>query len=268
MAKLVFLGAGRMASAMISGLLRQSIMQPSDIACTCGDDDTGEKLAAQTGISFSRNLADLLVDAETLVLACKPQQLSQLDNALAALTADKLIVSILAGTRIEKLNTRFPDARNIVRAMPNTPGQIGLGATAFCEQSPLDRDDLLSTKRILGALGEVLIELPEVQLDAVTALSGSGPAYVFEFTKALEEAGVSLGLERKTAAQLARQTVIGASALMAANDEDPETLRNHVTSPGGTTQAALESFQAGDLHGIVQQALQAARNRSIELSEH
>ncbi|MEM9227580.1 MAG: pyrroline-5-carboxylate reductase [Verrucomicrobiota bacterium] len=267
MAKLVFLGAGRMASAMINGLLKHNVFSAQDIACTCGDDNTGPSLAEATGISYLQDISSTLPDAHCLILACKPQQLSQLDDALGAQTSGTLVVSILAGTRIEKLDTHFPDARNIVRAMPNTPGQIGQGATAYASRLELsDQDDML-VREILGALGETLLKLNEDALDAVTALSGSGPAYVFEFTKALEEAGVGLGLERATAAQLARQTVIGASALMAASDDDPETLRNHVTSPGGTTQAALESFSASDLRGIAQKALEAARTRSIELSQ-
>ncbi len=267
MAKVTFLGAGRMASAIVGGIIAKGIYKPTDIACTCGDDDTGEKLAKQTGIGYSRNLATLLAEADVLVLACKPQQLAQLPESLRAQTAGKLILSILAGTTLARLSERFPEARNIVRSMPNTPGQIGAGATGFCVANALSPNDLAATTQILGALGEVVVELPEAQLDAVTAVSGSGPAYIFEFTKALEEAGVQAGLERKTAATLARQTVIGAGNLMAALEEDPETLRNHVTSPGGTTQAALESFTASDLRGIVAKAVEAAKARSIELSQ-
>jgi pyrroline-5-carboxylate reductase len=150
--------------------------------------------------------------------------------------------------------------------MPNTPGQIGAGATAFASQAPLSDADRQAVEGILGALG-LTVALPESQLDAVTALSGSGPAYVFEFTKAMEEAGVTLGLDRATAALLAKQTVLGSALLMDASPEDPETLRKHVTSPGGTTQAALESFAGNNLRGIVTEALTAAQKRSVELSQ-
>ncbi len=201
-----------------------------------------------------------------MVLACKPQQFSALDATLTALTASKLVISILAGTTLERLGAKFPQCRNLVRAMPNTPGQIGAGATAYASRSPLAAADTTAVEAILGALG-LTVALPEAQLDAVTALSGSGPAYIFEFTKALEEAGVKLGLERPTAALLAKQTVLGSALLMDNSSEDPETLRNHVTSPGGTTQAALESFAGNNLRSIVTEALQAAQTRSVELSQ-
>ncbi|MBC2596357.1 pyrroline-5-carboxylate reductase [Ruficoccus amylovorans] len=266
MAKVVFLGAGRMASAIVSGLIRKQLYRPDDIACTCGDDDTGPELAKTTGIGFSRDLASLLPEADIMVLACKPQQFSALDEGLTALTGGKLVLSILAGTTLERLGKKFPQVRNLVRAMPNTPGQIGAGATAFASSHILSDADKTAVEGILGALG-LTVALPESQLDAVTALSGSGPAYVFEFTKAMEEAGVALGLERATAAVLAKQTVLGSALLMDASTEDPETLRKHVTSPGGTTQAALESFQGNKLRAIVTEALTAARDRSVELSQ-
>jgi pyrroline-5-carboxylate reductase len=266
MAKVVFLGAGRMASAIIGGLISKGLCKPEELACTCGDDDTGPDLAKKTGIGFSRDLAALLPEADIMVLACKPQQFSALDAKLTALTAGKLVLSILAGTTLERLGAKFPACRNLVRAMPNTPGQIGAGATAFASQAPLSDADRQAVEGILGALG-LTVALPESQLDAVTALSGSGPAYVFEFTKAMEEAGVTLGLDRATAALLAKQTVLGSALLMDASPEDPETLRKHVTSPGGTTQAALESFAGNNLRGIVTEALTAAQKRSVELSQ-
>lgn len=266
MVKVVFLGAGRMASAIVGGLINQKVYAPQDLACTCGDDNTGPALAEQTGIGFSRDLGELLPGADILVLACKPQQLSALDDSLTQLTSGKLVISILAGTTLEKLAARFPSTRNAIRSMPNTPGQIGAGATAYAAKEALSDADSAIVQSILGALGKTLVELPESQLDAVTALSGSGPAYVFEFTKALEEAGVNAGLEREIAATLAKQTVLGAAMLMAQSSEAPETLRNHVTSPGGTTQAALESFNENNLRGIVAEAVTAAKRRSIELA--
>lgn len=266
MARVVFLGAGRMASAMVGGLIGRQVYRPEEMACNCGDDDTGPTLAAKTGIGFSRDLDELLPGADILVLACKPQQLNTLHDSLGKLSHNKLIISILAGTTIARLAERFPQARNIVRSMPNTPGQIGQGATAYAAKEKLSADDHATVEAILGALG-LTIKLPESQLDAVTAVSGSGPAYVFEFTKAVEEAGVQAGLEREVAMKLAKKTVLGAALLMDHSEEDPETLRNHVTSPGGTTQAALESFAAGNLREIVADAVMAAKARSIELNQ-
>ncbi|MEO6567706.1 MAG: NAD(P)-binding domain-containing protein, partial [Opitutaceae bacterium] len=202
MAKISFLGAGRMASAMVDGLLVKGGAKPSDLACTSGPDNTARELAARTGISAHEDLVSLLAGADAVVLACKPQQLASLDSRVVELTAGKLVLSILAGKRLSRLVQSFPKARNIVRAMPNTPGQIGAGVTAWSTKTPLTDADKKLVDQILGALGKT-VELPEEQLDAVTGLSGSGPAYVFEFAAALREAGIAVGLDRNTAKMLA-----------------------------------------------------------------
>ncbi len=149
--------------------------------------------------------------------------------------------------------------------MPNTPGQIGAGITAYAAISPLEPADAQLAKRVFTALGEAL-EVPEADLDAVTAISGSGPAYLFEFTAALEAAGKQLGLPADVSRKLARQTIIGSAELMKTSGEDAVVLRQHVTSPGGTTQAALQSFERDQLRDVIQRATQAAHARSIELA--
>jgi pyrroline-5-carboxylate reductase len=250
MTKFVFLGAGRMASAMVDGLLAKKAARPAELACIGGEDDTARLLAARTGIAAHTDLAVLLEKADTLVLACKPQQLAGLDARLAGLTADKLVLSILAGKRLARLAETFPRARNLVRAMPNTPGQIGAGITGWCALKPLGESDRALVNTVLGALGK-MVEVGEPQLDAVTALSGSGPAYVFEFAAALRDAGEAAGLSRTASYQLALETILGSAKLMAQSTAEAEELRNQVTSPNGTTFAGLKRMEARDFRGII-----------------
>jgi pyrroline-5-carboxylate reductase len=265
MPKIAFLGSGRMASAIVDGLLAQKVCVPADLACIDGGDGTARALADRTGIAAPVDLPALLAGADTLVLACKPQQLATLDPRLADLAADKLILSILAGKRLARLATAFPRARNLVRAMPNTPGQIGAGITAWSPLRPLAPADRVIVDAILGALGQV-VAVEEPQLDAVTGLSGSGPAYVFEFAAALRDAGEAAGLPRATAWQLAMQTVLGSAKLMAQSPLEPEALRDQVTSPNGTTYAGLQKMAARDFRGLLKETVLAATARSEELS--
>jgi pyrroline-5-carboxylate reductase len=255
-----------MASAMVRGLLDRQVFAPGQIGCTSGNDDTGVKLAAQSGIHYEPDVAQLLRPADIVVLACKPQQLAALDASVTTLTQGKLLLSILAGTPLVKLAGRFPGARNIVRSMPNTPGQIGAGITAFSPLTPLPPADQATVENILGSLGAVL-ELPETDIDAVTAVSGSGPAYLFEFTAAFREAAIATGLKPDVAEKLVRETVRGAAKLMELTGEDPEKLRDAVTSPGGTTEAALKVLKAANFRKTFTEAVAAAQRRSLELAK-
>lgn len=253
-----------MASAMVDGLLKVGT-RPGDLACTSGPDETARLLAARTGIAAHESLPALLADADAVVLACKPQQLTSLDPCLAELTAGKLVLSILAGKRLARLAQVFPNARNIVRAMPNTPGQIGAGVTAWAAHRALSKSDEALVGRILGSLGKV-VELGEDQLDAVTGLSGSGPAYVFEFAAALRDAGVAAGLDLATAKMLAVETLLGSAKLLEQSPHDAEELRNQVTSPNGTTYAGLQVMAAGEFRALIRATVAAATARSVELS--
>jgi pyrroline-5-carboxylate reductase len=255
-----------MASAMVSGLLARKAAAPPEIACIGGDDDTARELARRTGITAHAELASLLATADTVVLACKPQQLAGLDPHLADLTAGRLVISILAGKRLARLAQTFPRTRNLVRAMPNTPGQIGAGITGWCALRPLDAADRRLVDTVLGALGQA-IELEEKQLDAVTALSGSGPAYLFEFVAAMREGGVAAGLPRDVAAQLAQATALGSARLLAETQAEPEALRDQVTSPHGTTFAGLQRMAARGFRDTIRETILAAKARSEELSK-
>lgn len=260
-----FVGSGRMAQAMIGGLLEKKIATPTQVACTAAADGTGEAAAERFGIRFLPDLETLVAESDVIVLAIKPQQLEQLPETVAEATAGKLVISILAGTRLGRLSQRFPRARNLVRAMPNTPGQIGRGVTAYAPLAPLAEADRAAAEGILGALG-TLLATEEAQLDAVTGVSGSGPAYVFEFVAALRDGGIAAGLEPEMAYTLALETVRGASELLHAVPETPEQHRDWVCSPGGTTLAGLSIMGDRDFRGILRDTVLRATERSRELA--
>ncbi|MAH39786.1 MAG: pyrroline-5-carboxylate reductase [Puniceicoccaceae bacterium] len=268
--KIAFMGAGKMASAIVKGLIKKSIYRPESILCTCGNDSTGAELAKETGIGYAENLLSHRSEIDILFLACKPQQLDQIDlSAWAERTAarDLSLISILAGTTLKELKKRFPFAINHIRTMPNTPGQIGLGSTAYTSLIPLEAKQQKHIEAILGALGSVHL-VDESALDAITALSGSGPAYVFEFIVALIEGGVQAGLDERLAQQLAMETVLGSAELLRTSSLSAEDLRKAVTSPGGTTEAALEVLKNAEFKTVIHSAILRAKERSIELSEH
>lgn len=264
--RIVFIGAGRMASAIVQGLLRNKYYLPEEIACTCGNDNSGSILAEKTGIQYREDAATAIQESKTIVLACKPQQFESIDDFIADAANEKLLISILAGTTLKRLKAKFCMARNIVRTMPNTPGQIGAGVTAYAPLSPLELTDGKIVEEILHSLGN-FHEVDETDLDAVTALSGSGPAYVFEFAAALRDAGIHCGLDKTLSSELAIDTLLGAAMLLAESDESPEELRNAVTSPGGTTAAALEVMKNEQFRNLIEKAVEAAKTRSTQLSQ-
>jgi pyrroline-5-carboxylate reductase len=265
MPKIAFIGAGRMASAIIDGLLAQNACRPADLACLGGAGSSARTLAERTGIRLATTLDNLLDGAEVVVLAFKPQHLASADPRLASLTAGKLVLSVLAAKTLERLARTFPQARNLVRTMPNTPAAIGAGITGWCALRPLSPEDRATVTGILGSIGRE-VEITEDKIDALMAVSGCGPAFVFEFTAALRDAGVAAGLDRATAQVLAIETVLGSSRLMARTGEEPETLRNQVTSPGGTTMAGLKVLETHDFRGVMRAVALAAKARSEELS--
>jgi pyrroline-5-carboxylate reductase len=265
MPKIGFLGAGRMASAMVEGLIARGGFAPADLACLGGKGGTAAALSSRTAIRLAGSLDELLDGAGTLVVAFKPQQLGAADAGLARLSSGKLVISVLAGRRLARLAQVFPAARNIVRCMPNTASRIGAGMTGWCSQGPLAAGDRATVESLLGALGESL-EVPEAQMDALTGVSGSGPAYVFEFAGALRDGGIAAGLEPATAERLAVGTLLGAARLLAERKVPPESLRDEVVSPNGTTHAALQRLSAGGFRGLIRDAVLAAKARSGELS--
>lgn len=262
---LAFLGSGRLGSAIIRGLLAQKIHAPAAIACTSKSGATAAKLAAETGIACESDLARLLGPADIVVVAFKPQSLASADPRLVELTAGKLVISLLAGKRLTRLAQVFPRARNVVRTMPNTPAAIGAGITAYCAQTPLTDADRATVERMLGALGEFLA-LDEKHFDAVTAVGGSGPGFVFEFIGALRDGGIAAGLPPDVAQRLATQTALGSLRLLAHTGATPEALRDQVVSPNGTTYAGLQVLAHAKFRDLMRDTVLAATRRADELS--
>jgi len=265
MTRWAFLGAGAMAGAIVRSLIAGKVAKPDAIRCIGGNDPTATNLANATGIAAVTEFPELLDGADVLVVACKPQNLRELPLELAALSASRLVISIVAGKSLSALRPTFPQARNIVRVMPNTPAQIGSGMSGWCADRPMTDGDSALVAALLSAMGES-VHVDEADMDAVTALSGSGPAYVFEFAAALQEAGVAAGLADEVARQLAQQPILGAAQLLSLSNESADTLRDRVTSPNGTTFAALQVLKDRQFRKVIDDAVAAAAARSRELS--
>ena len=265
MVKVAFVGAGRMASAMVDGLLAKNPADRSRLVCFSASGTSAAALSHRTGIQLALDLPELLQEADLVVIAFKPQHLATADARLAELTAGKVVLSVLAAKTLEHLEAVFPRARAIVRTMPNTPSAIGAGITGWCTRAPLTEADRTLVLGLLGAIGQA-IEVPESKIDALMGVSGCGPAFVFEFTAALRDGGIAAGLTPEEAAKLATETVLGAARLMARSDQSPEALRDQVTSPNGTTYAGLQRMAAHDLRGIMKETVLAAKARSEELA--
>lgn len=248
------------------GLISRRVLKPEQIYCISEFGRGAGAFARETGAhSMGNSSQDLIEASDILVLAFKPQQLDTQAEAVRRIN-NRLVLSILAGTSLQKLTRSCPNAGTLVRTMPNTPGRIGEGITAFSTREPLQDSDKETLRAILGSLGEV-VEIRESLMDVYTALAGSGPAYVFEFIAALAEAGEKEGLSKDMAMQVAKQTVFGAAALAKQADESPEVLRNQVTSKGGTTQAGLEAMASTGFREILHRTIRAAKDRSIEMGK-
>ena len=259
MKKFGFIGAGKMAGAIIHGMLAGGSVKPAEIMCSCGNDDTGKKLSQATGIALADSLESLFAQSETVVAACKPQQLKEV--ALAGKSAKcAVLVSILAGTSIARLR------ECIVRVMPNMPAQISMGISCYAPESPLSEAERKIVDTVLSSIGEYM-EIEEARLDAVTALSGSGPGYIFEFAAAMIEGAKQIGFTEAEAKKLVERTLTGSAMLLEKSPLSADELRIAVSSPGGTTLAALDVFAKSNFRKTVADALVAARDRSQELSK-
>lgn len=262
---LVLVGAGKMGGAMLEGWLARGLA-PGAVTIVDPSLDAADALAAR-GVRCRRD-ADGLAPAEVLVLAVKPQVLGDIAAGIGPMvSAETLVVSILAGKTVADLKRVFPTAQALVRAMPNLPASIGQGATgAFAAEGTSARQRDMA-HALLASVGIVEWVATEAEIDAVTALSGSGPAYVFHLVECMAGAGEAAGLEPALAHRLARETLTGAAALLAASELGPEALRRNVTSPGGTTAAALEILMGeGGLAPLMTRAIAAAKSRAGELS--
>jgi len=264
--RISFLGGGNMATALIGGMLERGF-SASDIQVVDLQADNCARLASRFGVRAVEAVDDALLDCDVLVLAVKPQQMKVALAALAGRLTRPVVVSIAAGLRVADLSRWMGGYRRLVRTMPNTPALIGAGVTGLYADPSVDADGRAATERVLSAVGNTVWIGDEAQMDAVTAVSGSGPAYVFHFIEALEAAGTSLGFDAATARRLAIDTVLGAAKLAAGSDEAPGVLRERVTSKGGTTEAALASMAASGVFDAIVRAVQAAEVRGRELGE-
>ena len=264
--RIVFVGAGNMASALIGGLIARGTA-PASLQAIDPSASQREALGARFGIATHAASGDPVGQADVIVMAVKPQQMRDAVNALAPQIATQLIISVAAGVRATDLSRWLGGYSRIVRTMPNTPALIGLGATGLAMLAGGTDADRKLAESIMQAVGQTVWVDDESQLDAVTALSGSGPAYVFRFIESMIAAGTGLGLSPEQSRQLALQTVSGAAQLACASSEPVALLRERVTSKGGTTAAALSVFEARGLDAVVAQAMGAARDRSAELGD-
>jgi pyrroline-5-carboxylate reductase len=262
---IAFIGGGNMAGAIIGGLVRQG-MDPADIEVVEPFADTREKLQRQFGIVAKDSATPALSRAGLVLWAVKPQTFRDAADAAAPFTRSALHLSVAAGIRSESIASWTGTGR-IVRSMPNTPALVGKGMTALFARESVTTDDRQWVEKVIATTGDFLWVDAEADLDAVTAISGSGPAYVFYFLEAMTQAGVEMGLPRDQAYRLAVGTFGGASELARASDDAPEVLRERVTSKGGTTHAAITSMEGDGVKAQFVKALHAARKRAQELGD-
>ncbi len=266
--KIGFIGGGNMASSLISGLIASG-HTPEHIWVSDINPDTLAALEKQLNVHTSVNNDDIINAVDVVVLAVKPQSLSAVAKSVAALIQQKkpLVVSIAAGINQRSLSRWLGLETAIVRCMPNTPALVLTGATALHANARVSAEQRDLAESILRAVGIALWVDDEGDLDAVTAVSGSGPAYFFLLMEAMEKAALEQGLNQETARLLVQQTALGAAKIALESTESPQQLRKRVTSPGGTTEQAIETFEQGGFTELVAKALHAARDRSIEMSQ-
>ncbi|MCA4961085.1 MULTISPECIES: pyrroline-5-carboxylate reductase [unclassified Pseudomonas] len=264
--RIAFIGAGNMAASLIGGL-RAKGLEAAQIRASDPGAETRSKVAAEHGIAVFADNAEAIKDADVVVLAVKPQAMKAVCEAIRPnLKPNQLVVSIAAGITCSSMNN-WLGAQPIVRCMPNTPALLRQGVSGLFATAEVSAEQRQQAEELLSAVGIALWLDEEQQLDAVTAVSGSGPAYFFLLIEAMTAAGVKLGLPADIAAQLTMQTALGAAHMAVASDVDAAELRRRVTSPAGTTEAAIKSFQAGGFEALVEKALGAAAHRSAEMAE-
>lgn len=263
-----FIGGGNMASSLINGLIASG-HAPTQIWVSDNNQETLQALATNLKVNVSTNNIDIVQQVDVVVLAVKPQVLQQVSEQIAAVAQNRqlLIVSIAAGISQDSLADWLGKELAIVRCMPNTPALVRTGATALHANDTVTEEQKGLAENILRSVGISLWVEHESELDAVTAVSGSGPAYYFLLMEAMEEAALELGLDEETARLLIQQTALGAAKIALESDESPAQLRRRVTSPGGTTEQAILTFEKGQFSQLVSKALHAARDQSIEISK-
>lgn len=261
-----FLGAGRMATALAQGFLKAGLVKPSQLFASDVIPATRKTFGAATGARICPNNADVMKSASVIVLAVKPHQVADvLAEIQPHFTPRHLLVSIAAGITLARIEAALPARARVIRVMPNTPALIGASASGFAGGKSATASDAKLVERLLSAVG-LAVQVKEAQLDAVTGLSGSGPAYVYQFIEALSDGGVASGLPRDLATKLAAQTVLGAARMVLETGEHPGALKDAVTSPGGTTIDGIHELEKRGLRGAVMSAVRAAADKARKLA--
>ena len=265
--KVAFLGGGNMAEALIKGLIASGTVKPDQILVTDPSVDRREHLRKTYGITLQKSNVDAAREAGIIFLSVKPAVIEKVVGEISGVIDDKkLVISIAAGVALAKIEKALKDASRVVRVMPNTPALVLAGAAALAGGKNATADDLALAQGIFSSVGRAVI-VEEKLMDAVTGLSGSGPAYVFLIIDALSDAGVKAGLPRPLALELAAQTVFGSAKMVLETKEHPAKLRDMVTSPGGTTIEGLHALEKGKLRATLMNAVEAATARSRELGK-
>ena len=260
-----FIGGGNMAQALIGGLLSRGL--PTTRITVSDPVEQIRHVLEEKGIQTTADNLEAIKNADVVVLAVKPQVLATVLQPLKGLLSDKLVISIIAGAEIQTISDLIGGSQRIVRVMPNTPALVQTGAHGIYASEAVGKQDRELTSQILAATGLTIWLDNEAQIDAVTAVSGSGPAYFFYLMESMIRAGKNLGLEEKVATALTLQTALGAAQMAITSSNSPSELRKNVTSPNGTTQAALEVFDRAQISQNIQAALAAAQKRSQELAQ-
>lgn len=271
--KFGIIGCGKMGQALLQGVLEAGVFQSGDVVAHDKFPAAVETVVEKFGVTAAGSNRAVAERSDAILLAVKPQDMTALLSEIAEAAASSLLISIAAGIRLETMeqtlrgsNAKPGVAFRLVRVMPNTPALVGRGASAYALGGCATGEDAALAEKILGAVGYVT-RVDESLLDAVTALSGSGPAYIFAMIESMVAGAIEQGLDEKTALDLATHTVSGAAALVLATGDSPAVLRENVTSPNGTTFAALESMRANGFDRIVRGAIKAAKDRSVELGK-
>ncbi|HEU4685442.1 MAG TPA: pyrroline-5-carboxylate reductase [Nitrospira sp.] len=262
--KVAFIGGGQMAEALIGGLLAGRVVAAGSLRATDPDPSRGDRLKSAFGIRVDRENREAVAWADVVVLAVKPQVLGAVLEEIGPELGGRLVISIAAGVTIQAIQSKAKGTTTVVRAMPNQPALVREGATALSAGPGVADDDLRVARLIFESVGRVVC-LEERLMDAVTGVSGSGPAYVFQAIEALADGGVKMGLPRETAQVLAAQTVLGAAKMVLESGEHPAMLKDRVASPGGTTIAGLHQLEEGGFRATLMGAVEAATKRSQEL---
>jgi pyrroline-5-carboxylate reductase len=266
-AKIAVVGAGNMAEALVKGLIQAEGIDATNIVVSARRVARAERLASKYSVTASPDNASCVRDAAIVLLAVKPQVMSGVLAGLRPhISKDALVLSVAAGITTSTIESLLEPGVRVVRAMPNTPAMIGMSATAIAPGANATDADMESARVVFAAVGRVVL-VDEVHLDAVTGLSGSGPAYIFLIMEALADAGVKVGLSREIALELAAQTLLGSAQMLLQTGEHPGRLKDQVTSPGGTAIAGLHTLEEGGLRTTLINAVEAATRRAKELGD-